>query len=88
MACSYAAIAEATAPVQVQYIEGTQMDWAINDGLYNHFKTWKIQCDLILRVELETLSEAHKSKTLLCWSRDKGLQLYQTWGIDNEDLTL
>ena len=74
MTCHYAA----TAPVQVQYIEGPQMDWAINDGLYNQFKTWKIQCDLILRAELEALSEACKSKTLLHWSRDKGLELYQS----------
>ena len=26
--------------------------------------------------------------TLLCWSREKGLELYQSWGIDNDDLTL
>ena len=88
MACHYAATADAAAPVQVQYIKGPQMDWTINDGLYNQFKTWKIWCDFILRAKLETLSEAHKSKTLLHWSGNKGLELYQSWGIDNEDLTL
>ena len=88
MACHYEVTADAAAPAQVQYIKGPQMDWAINDGLYNWFKMWKTQCDFILRVELEALSEAHKSKTLLHWSGDKGLELYQSWGIDNEDLTL
>ena len=88
MACHYAAIADAAAPVQVQYIEGPQMDSAINDGLYNWFKMWKIQYDIILRAKLETLSEACKCKTLLHLSGDKGLELYQSWGIENKDLTL
>ena len=88
MAHCYVATADAPAAVQVQYIEGLQMDWAINDGLYNWFKMWKIWCDFILRAELEALSEAHKSKTLLHWSGDKGLELYQSCGIDNDDLTL
>ena len=88
MACHYAATADAPAPVQVQYIEGLHMDWATNDGLYNLFKMWKIWCDCILRAELEALSKAHKSKTLLHWSGDKGLVQYQSWGIDNNDLTL
>ena len=88
MAHCYAARADAPAPVQVQYIKGLQMDWAINDRLYNQFNTWTIQCDFLLGAKLEAHSEAHKSKTLLHWSRDKGLELYQSWGIDNDDLTL
>ena len=86
MACHYAATADASTPVQVQYIKGPQMDWAINDGLYHQFKTWKIQCDFILRAELEVLLEACKGKMLLCWSGDKVLELYQSWGIDNDDI--
>ena len=38
MECHYAA----AALLQAQYIEGPQMDWTINDGLYNQFKMWKI----------------------------------------------
>ena len=67
----YAAMADVAAPVQVQYIEGPHMDWAINDGHYNWFKIWKIWCGFIIRAELETPSETHKNKTLLCWFRDK-----------------
>ena len=62
--------------------------WAINDGLYNQFKMWKIWCYFILRAKLEALSEAHKSKTLLQWSGDKWLEPYQSWVIDSDDLTL
>ena len=88
MAHCYAATADAPAPAQVQYIEGLQMDWAINNRLYSQFKMWKIPCDFILGAELEALSEACKGQTLLHWSRDKGLELHQSWGIDNDDLTL
>ena len=37
---------------------------------------------------MEAQSEAHKSKTFLHWSSDKGLELYQSWGIDSDDVTL
>ena len=88
LTCHYAATADASAPAQVQYIEGPQMDWAINDRLYNKFKMWKSQCDFIWRAKLEALSEAYKSKTLWHWSRGKGLELYQSWAIDNDDFIL
>ena len=41
---------------QVQYISGSRLDWTMDVGLYNHFKTWKIKCQYILGAELETLS--------------------------------
>ena len=26
------------------YIEGPAMDWTVNDGLYNRFLKWKLEC--------------------------------------------
>ena len=72
----------------VQYIEGPSLDWTMNDGLYARFKTWKIKCDLILGAELETLSEVRKCKTLIRWSGDCGITQYQSWNLEDADLTL
>ena len=74
MTCCYTPAADAPAPVQVQvqYIKGLQMDWAINDGLDNQFKTWKILFNFILWAKLEALSEAHKSTIPLWWSETRG----------------
>ena len=72
----------------VQYISGPNLDWTMDDGLYNHFKTWNIKCQLILGAKLETCSKDQKCKTLLQWSGDKGLELYISWGIEDKDLTL
>ena len=74
--------------VPVQYITGPDLNWTCDDGLYHQFQTWKIKCGFILNGELESLAEEHKCKTLLHWSGDTGLELYQSWGIANKDLTL
>ena len=34
------------------FIHGPSMDWNMDDGLYSHFQTWKISCNLILDSEL------------------------------------
>ena len=56
--------------------------------VYHQFQTWKTKCGFILDGELESLAEEHKCKTLLRWSVDTGLELYQSWVIDDQDLTL
>ena len=72
----------------VQYITGPELNWTCNDGLYHQFQTWKIKCGFILDGEPESLTEEHKCKTLLHWSRDTTLELYQSWRIADKDLTL
>ena len=44
------------------YIEGPQMDWTVNDGLYNRFLKWQLKCENILDCELVMLSEPRKCK--------------------------
>ena len=67
MTCHYAATADATAPAQVQYIKGPQMDWAINEWTLQPVQDMEDPIVIsYLELQLEALSEACKSKTLLC----------------------
>ena len=70
------------------YIEGLQMDWTVNDGLYNRFLKWQLKCENILDCELVMLSEPRKCKKVLAWSGDFGLDQYMSWNIPFEELTL
>ncbi len=72
----------------VPYIEGPSMDWSINDGLYNHFCTWKIACSLPLNSEYCGVSDTHKVNTLLRWSGDFGINKLKSWQKEPEELTL
>ena len=70
------------------YIVGPDMDWTVNDGLYNKFLKWKLECENILECELAILPEARKCKKVLAWSGDFGLDLYTSRNLPNEDLSL
>ena len=39
------------------YIEGSKMDWTMNDGLYSRFLKWKLKCKHILECEFAMLVE-------------------------------
>ena len=39
------------------YIEGSKMDWTVNDGLYHRFLKWHLKCENILECELAALPE-------------------------------
>ena len=47
------------------YIEGSKMDWAMDDGLYPQFQDWKLECELILDGELAEIAESRKVNTLI-----------------------
>ena len=51
------------------YIEGPNMNWSVDDDLYNRFIKWKIRCENILDCELAMLSEARKCKKSYCMVR-------------------
>ena len=34
-------------PSYMPYIEGPNMDWTVNDGLYNSFLKWHLKCENI-----------------------------------------
>ena len=59
--------------MHMPYIEGPQMDWTINDGLYKRFQKWQLKCENILDCKLVMLSEPRKCKKVLAWSGDFGL---------------
>ena len=70
------------------YIVGPDMDWTLNDGLYNRFLKWNLKCENILECELAILPEARKCKKVLAWSGDFGLDQYTSWNLPNEELSL
>ena len=70
------------------FIQGPSMDWTMDDGLYSHFQTWKISCNLILDSELCELSEVRKVNTLLRWSGDFGIKKLKSWQKEPSQLTL
>ena len=64
------------------------MYWIVNDGLYNRFLKWQLECKNILDCELVMLPEPRKCKKVLAWSGDFGLDQYVSWNILSEELTL
>ena len=68
------------------YIEGPQLDWTMNDHLYQRFLKWKIKCKNILACELAMLPEARKCKKVIAWSGDFGLDQYISLCLPQEDL--
>ena len=70
------------------FIQGPSMDWTMDDGLYSHFQTWKISCNLIMDSEICELSEVRKINTLLRWSSDFGIKKLKLWQKEPSQLTL
>ena len=44
----------------IQIIEGSVMDWSMNDSLYSRFKTLKLKCENVLEVELASMPDTRK----------------------------
>ena len=76
---------QATTSRFIPYIEGLQMDWTVNDSLYNRFLKWKIKCENILECELAMLSESRKCKKVVAWSGDFGIDQYISWDLPLEE---
>ena len=70
------------------YIEGTKMDWTVNDSLYLRFPKWKLKCENILDCELAMLPESKKCKKVIAWSGDFGMDQYVSWCLPTEDPSL
>ena len=75
-------------PMFMPYIEGTKMDWTVNDSLYHRFPKFKLKCKNILHCELAMLSESKKCKKVIVWSGDFGMDQYVSWYLPDEDLSL
>ena len=70
------------------YIEGPKMNWTVDDGLYHRFLKWHLKCETILDCELANLPTKQKCQKVIAWSGDFGMDLYVSWNIPKEDLTL
>jgi hypothetical protein len=60
------------------------MDWSTDKGLYGRFKIWKQQCELLFSGPLVKLEEPIRCKYLLYWSGERGLDLFNSWGLSEE----
>ena len=70
------------------YIEGPKMNWTMDDGLYHRFLKWHLKCETILDCELANLPEKQKCQKVIPWSGDFGMDLYISWSLPKEELTL
>ena len=70
------------------YIEGPKMNWTVDDGLYHRFLKWQLKCETILNCELANLPTKQKCQKIIAWSGDFGMDLYVSWNIPKDDLTL
>ena len=70
------------------YIEGPKMNWTIDDGQYHRFLKWQLKCETILDFELVNLPAKQKCQKVIAWLGDFGMDLYVSWSIPKEELTL
>ena len=70
------------------YIEGPKMNWTVDNGLYHTFLKWHLKCKTILDCELANLPEKQKCQKVIAWLGDFGMDLYVSWNLPKEELTL
>ena len=70
------------------YIEGPKMNWTVDNGLYHRFLKWRLKCETILDCELANLPAKQKCQKVIAWLGDFGMDLYVSWSIPKEELTL
>ena len=70
------------------HIEGPEMDWAMNDGLYHRCFKWQLKCENILEGQLAILPEKRQYKKVIAWSGDFGMGQYVSWSLFTDELTL
>ena len=64
------------------------MNWTVDDGLYHRFLKWQLNCKTILDCELANLPAKQKCWEVIAWLGDFGMDLYISWNIPKEELTL
>ena len=60
----------------------------MDDVLYHRFLKWHLKCKTILDCELANLPAKQKCQKVIAWSGDFGMDLYVSWSIPKEELTL
>ena len=74
--------------MMVPYVEGLKMNWTVDDALHSRFIRWIIKCENILNCELAILQESTKCKKEIQWPGDAGLDMYISWNLPTEEVTL
>ena len=64
------------------------MNWTVDDGLYHRFLKWQLKCETILDCKLANLPTKQKCQKIIAWSGNFGMDLYVSWNIPKDDLTL
>ena len=64
------------------------MNWTVDNGLYHRFLKWRLKCETILDCELANLPAKQKCQKIIAWSGNFGMDLYVSWSIPKEELTL
>ena len=64
------------------------MNWTMDDGLYHRFPKWHLNCETILECELSNLPEKQKCQKVIAWLGDFDMDLYVSWNLPKEELTL
>ena len=74
--------------MMVPYVEGPKLDWTIDGALHSRFIRWRIKSENILDCELAILQESAKCKKVIQWSGDAGLDMYISWNLLTEEVSL
>ena len=74
--------------MMVLYVKGLEMEWTVDDALHSRFIRWRTKCENILDCELAILQESAKCKKVIQWSGDVGLDMYISWNLPTEEVTL
>ena len=74
--------------MMVSYVESLKMDWTVDDALHSRFIRWKIKCENIFDCKLAILQGSTKCKKVIQWSGDAGLDMYISWNLPTEEVTL
>ena len=64
-----------------------ELDWTSPD-LYTAFKRFKTRAEILLRTHFKTEEEEVKRDHVLLWMGDEGIDLYESWGLEDGDITL
>ena len=67
------------------FMKGPEMDWTSNDGLYTRYKLWKQRCELLFKGPLIKIEEKVLCSYLLFWSGERGLELFNSWNLQQKD---
>ena len=70
------------------YIEGPKINWTVDNRLYHRFLKWHLKCETILDCELANLPEKQKCQKVIAWSDDFSMDVYISWSLPKEELTL